>query len=588
MRRMSQVGWVLFALGVLGCAQERGKGASPASATTAAEPAAVPLSLDAPEKAAQPTEVAPSPSLPAASPNRSPLAARPSAPKGGSAHKARSPARHFAYGSGGSAPKVSPAPVRAEPLGEGYAGSEETGFKSASAEPLSTFSIDTDTASYANVRRFLKGGQLPPTDAVRVEEMVNYFSYAYPQPTGNHPFSGSVEVAACPWNSKHLLARIGLKGRFVPPAQRKNANLVFLIDVSGSMAAGNKLPLLQRSLSFAVDQLKAQDRVAIVVYAGASGVVLPSTQVANRERIQEALASLRSGGSTNGGEGIERAYELAQEHFNPGAINRVILATDGDFNVGVTSHDELVGLVKRKAKSGVFLTVLGFGMGNLKDDTLEKLADNGNGSYAYIDDFVEARKVFGTQMGATLETIAKDVKIQVQLDPKTVSTYRLLGYENRRLTTEDFRNDAKDAGEIGAGHRVTAFYELVPHGTPATGKELMTVRVRYKQPNGSTGVEGQFPLLASGKAFGSASPDFRFAAAVASFGLVLANSEHKGNATFDSIAAWAQSGKGDDPFGHRAEFIDLVHAAKRASGGDARVASLGCSCAPGDVLCSCD
>ncbi len=349
---------------------------------------------------------------------------------------------------------------------EDYARTNETGFKAVKSDPLSTFSIDTDTASYSNVRRFLKQGRRPPKDAVRLEELVNYFSYAYPPPSGAHPFSANVKVANCPWNSAHLLARVGLKGKVVAAEDRRPANLVFLLDVSASMNAENKLPLLKRSLSFAVNQLKERDRVAIVVYAGDSGLVLPSTPFTDRERIIEAISTLEPGGSTNAGEGINLAYDIAQKNFIQGGINRVILATDGDFNVGITDNGSLIDVVKAKAKQNVFLTVLGLGMGNLKDDMLEKLADNGNGSYAYIDDFAEAQKVFGTQIGGTLETIAKDVKIQVEFNPTKVEAYRLLGYENRRLAAEDFRNDSKDAGEIGAGHSVTAFYEIVPPGSP--------------------------------------------------------------------------------------------------------------------------
>ncbi len=501
-------------------------------------------------------------------------------------------------------------PEPAQANTEDYARTNETGFKAVKSDPLSTFSIDTDTASYSNVRRFLKQGRRPPKDAVRLEELVNYFSYAYPPPSGAHPFSAIVEVANCPWNSAHLLARVGLKGKVVAAEDRRPANLVFLLDVSGSMNAENKLPLLKRSLSFAVNQLKERDRVAIVVYAGASGLVLPSTPFTDRERIIEAISTLKPGGSTNAGEGINLAYDIAQKNFIEGGINRVILATDGDFNVGITDKGSLIDVVKTKAKQNVFLTVLGLGMGNLKDDMLEKLADHGNGSYAYIDDFAEAQKVFGTQIGGTLETIAKDVKIQVEFNPTKVEAYRLLGYENRRLAAEDFRNDSKDAGEIGAGHSVTAFYEIVPPGSPlglppkkapelkyqqavttpvAAGSDLMTVKIRYKQPTGTEGIEGQFLVAAASKPFEQASPDFRFAASVAAFGLLLSESEHKGNASFPTVASWAEASKGADPFGHRTKCIGLVRAAQTAKAAPGTTSNNGepCNCPPGDPLCSC-
>ena len=389
---------------------------------------------------------------------------------------------------------------------EAYDRIEDNRFLEVSNNPLSTFSIDVDTASYANVRRFLQRGTLPPKDAVRIEEMLNYFSYDYPVPSGEGPFSASVEVAQAPWALEHRLVRIGLKGKEVAMKNRPSSNLVFLLDVSGSMQPSNKLPLLKKAMRLLVDRLGEKDRVAIVVYAGASGLVLPSTSADQKERILAALENLEAGGSTNGGSGIRLAYQTAVSHFISGGINRVILATDGDFNVGTTNQGDLTRLIEDNARSGVFLTVLGFGMGNYKDSTLEKLADMGNGNYAYIDNINEARKVLVDEINSTLITIAKDVKIQIEFNPLQVSAYRLIGYENRLLRQEDFNDDTKDAGEIGAGHTVTVFYEIVPAGrglsipgvdplkyqTPmgttevAQSGELLTLKLRYKQPDGQT------------------------------------------------------------------------------------------------------
>ena len=369
-------------------------------------------------------------------------------------------------------------------------------------QPLSTFSVDVDTASYANVRRFLRDGTLPPADAVRVEEMINYFDYDYDPPIGEVPFSVDVEIAGCPWNPQHRLARIGLRGRDAVASEHEGANLVFLIDVSGSMTQPNKLPLLKNALAMLVEELGSRDQVAIVVYAGASGLVLPSTPGHRSADIQEALARLRSGGSTNGGAGLQLAYSVARENFIPGGINRVILATDGDFNVGTTGKGELLSLIEADARNGISLTALGFGTGNFKDGMLEHLADKGNGNYAYIDSLQEARKVLVDELAGTLITIAKDVKLQVEFNPAQVSAYRLIGYENRRLNKEDFNDDRKDAGEIGSGHTVTALYELVPPGvepprprvdalryqtTPRTADaairhETLTLKLRYKDP----------------------------------------------------------------------------------------------------------
>src|SRR5262245_50130947 len=393
---------------------------------------------------------------------------------------------------------------------------DENPFRRVSIDPLSTFSIDVDTASYANVRRFLNGGTLPPPGAVRIEEMINYFRFSYPQPT-NQPFSVTTELADCPWNPKHRLALIGLQGRELPSKELPARNLVFLIDVSGSMMSYDKLPLVRNAMRMLADSLTAADRVAIVVYAGSSGLVLPSTAGDQKPRIDRAIAELEAGGSTNGGEGIRLAYKVAREHFIRNGVNRVVLATDGDFNVGTTSQDELVRLIEDQRASGVFLSVLGVGTGNLKDSTMEKLADKGNGNYAYLDSLHEARKVLVAEGGGTLVTVAKDVKIQVEFNPAHVAAYRLIGYENRVLRNEDFNNDRKDAGEIGAGHTVTALYEIVPPGVPfelpgvdplkyqqpvkppaggsAGSNEVMTVKLRYKEPDGDASKLMTFPVV---------------------------------------------------------------------------------------------
>jgi Ca-activated chloride channel family protein len=466
---------------------------------------------------------------------------------------------------------------------EAYDAIVENPFLKVLDNPLSTFSIDVDTASYSNVRRFITSGQLPPPGAVRIEELVNYFTYDYPQPEGDRPFSVTTEVAACPWNISHRLVRIGLKGRDVPTEDRPASNLVFLLDVSGSMNERNKLPLVKQSMRMLVDQLTERDHVAIVVYAGASGLVLPSTSGNNHDTIIAALDRLEAGGSTNGASGLQLAYETAQQHFVRDGINRVILCTDGDFNVGVTSQDELVRLIEDKAKSGVFLSALGFGMGNYKDATLEKLADKGNGNYAYIDTPREARKVLVEQMSGTLLTIAKDVKIQVEFNPSRVGAYRLIGYENRILAAEDFNNDKKDAGEIGAGHTVTALYEVAPPGEnvnlptvdplkyqtpkattpsstvmPSNTDELLTVKLRYKQPDGDVSQLIEQPVVDRGVPYAQASADFKFAASVAAFGMILRHSPSVGTTTLDAVAELALEGKGPDLQGHRAEFIDLV------------------------------
>ncbi len=464
----------------------------------------------------------------------------------------------------------------------------ENGFKRVTQEPLSTFSIDVDTASYSNIRSHLNQNQLPPADAVRIEEMVNYFPYSYEAPTDGAPFGAAVEVAQCPWQPEHRLARVAIKGREIAADKRPPSNLVFLVDVSGSMDGPNRLPLVQSSLKLLVNRLGENDRVALVVYAGSSGLVLPSTSCLDKAVILEAIERLRAGGSTNGGQGIELAYKTAAENFVKNGANRVILCTDGDFNVGVTSQGDLVRLIEEKRKSGVFLSVLGFGMGNLKDGTLEKLADKGNGNYGYIDDQKEANKLFVEQMSGTLVTIAKDVKIQIEFNPAQVSAFRLIGYENRVMAHEDFNDDRKDAGDIGAGHTITALYELVPAGKEARVKvpevdtldyqsgasltdeayknELFKLKLRYKQPDGEISQLLKFPATDSGNKYGKASRDFKFAAAVASFGMLLRDSSYKGQATFDGILELAEEAKGDDKGGYRAEFIGLVQKAKALKG----------------------
>lgn len=466
-------------------------------------------------------------------------------------------------------------------VGERYAQIEENPFLETSRAPLSTFSIDVDTASYANVRRFLNQGQMPPKDAVRIEELINYFEYDYQQPQGNVPFSVNTEVAACPWNAKHKVVQIGLQGKKVSLDNAPPSNLVFLVDVSGSMVSEDKLPLLKSSLRVLVNQLKPQDRVAIVVYAGSSGLALPSTPASNKGEIISALNALESGGSTNGGQGIQLAYRVAQENFISNGNNRVILATDGDFNVGLTSNDELVRLIENKRESGIYLSVLGFGTGNINDSMMEKLADKGNGNYSYIDSQDEARKALGAQVAGTLYTIAKDVKIQVEFNPAKVAGYRLIGYENRLLAAKDFNDDKKDAGEIGAGHSVTALYEIVPAGQkvendgielkyskvePAEtnfNDELLTVKLRYKEPKESESRLLTMGLLDRGNSIENASDNLKFATAVAQFGLLLRDSRYKGGANFNNVLSLSQASLGNDLNNYRSEFIDLISKAKR-------------------------
>ncbi|MFL6229084.1 MAG: vWA domain-containing protein [Pyrinomonadaceae bacterium] len=466
---------------------------------------------------------------------------------------------------------------------EGYSHIDENPFFAAARTPLSTFSADVDTASYSNTRRFLSSGQLPPKDAVRIEELVNYFGYDYPEPAGDAPFSVTTEVSACPWDDAHRLVRIGLQGKRLSREELPPANLVFLVDVSGSMDEPNKLPLVQQSLRLLAEQLTARDRLAVVVYAGSSGLVLPSTAGDRKGEIIAALDSLKAGGSTNGGEGIQLAYKIAKDNFIRGGINRVVLATDGDFNVGVTSEGDLVRLVEQERQGGVFLSVLGFGTGNVKDSTMEKLADHGNGNYAYVDTSAEARKVLGQQAGATLATIAKDVKLQVEFNPREVAGYRLIGYENRLLRDQDFNDDTKDAGEIGAGHTVTALYEIVPAGqkipgaggvddlkyqkTPApsghaASREMLTLKVRYKEPQGDESKLLSVSVADAGGSVREASDNFKFASAVAAFGMLLRDSKFKGAANYETVAALARSSVGADPQGYRQEFVRLVETAR--------------------------
>lgn len=460
--------------------------------------------------------------------------------------------------------------------GERYAEIDENPFLESSRAPLSTFSIDVDTASYANVRRFLNNGQLPPKNAVRIEELINYFEYDYPQPVGDVPFSVNTEIASAPWNSRHKIVQIGLQGKKISLDNLPPSNLVFLLDVSGSMTS--QLQMLKDSLRILVNQLSSKDRVAIVVYAGASGLVLPSTN--NKNDILSALNELNAGGSTDGGAGIQLAYKVAQDNFIEGGNNRVILGTDGDFNVGLSSDEELVNLIENKRKTGVYLSVLGFGTGNYNDSMMEKLANKGNGNYAYIDSTEEARKALGQQIAGTLFTIAKDVKIQVEFNPNLVAGYRLIGYENRMLANQDFKDDKKDAGEIGSGHSVTAIYEIIPAGQKVEndgielkyskyessetkfGNEMMTVKLRYKEPTQDESKLLTMGVLDRNTSIENASDNLKFASAVAQFGLVLRNSRYKGEANFSNINNLAEESIGDDLKNYRKDFLSLVRKAQ--------------------------
>ncbi len=464
---------------------------------------------------------------------------------------------------------------------EAYSRIDENPFLRTDQKPLSTFSSDVDTASYANIRRFLRDGSLPPKDAVRIEEMINYFRYDYPAPPKGQPFSITTEVGPSPFNTKFQLVRIGLQAPEIDDDKVPARNLVFLLDVSGSMMAPNKLPLVKRAMNLLVENMRDNDRVAIAVYAGASGLALPSTSGKDKDTIRQAIANLEAGGSTNGAAGIKLAYEVAQKNFIKGGINRVILATDGDFNVGTTSEGDLTRLIEDKREHGVFLSVLGFGMGNLKDSTMEKLADRGNGNYAYIDTIEEARKVLVKEAGATLVTVAKDVKLQIEFNPATVAGYRLIGYENRLMRDEDFNDDKKDAGDIGAGHSVTALYEIVPAGIEVPGgkvdqlkyqtkgqvtngnaTELMTVKVRYKAPDGAQSKLLSQPIKADKVELAKTSNDFRWAAAVAGFGMMLRESKDRGNLSWAQVTSLAEGAKGSDAEGYRRQMIEMV---KRAA-----------------------
>ena len=468
---------------------------------------------------------------------------------------------------------------------EGYDRIIENAFLKTTDNPLSTFSIDVDGASYSNIRRFINEGTLPPAGAVRIEEMINYFSYDYPQPIGDDPFSINTELATCPWNTSHQLVSIGLQGKKIETEKLPTANIVFLIDVSGSMAEPNKLPLVQSSMKLLTDQLRPKDKVAIVVYAGNAGLVLPSTLGEEKIKIKNAIDELEAGGSTAGGEGIKLAYKIAEENFIKGGNNRVVLCSDGDFNVGVTSDDELERLIERKRETGVFLSILSYGTGNYQDAKMEKLSNKGNGNHAYIDHIDEAKKVLITQFGGTMFTIAKDVKLQVEFNPAKVQGYRLIGYENRMLAKEDFNNDKKDAGELGSGHTVTALYEIIPAGITApelkevdglkyqkpaekaegfsNKNEVMTVKFRYKKPDGNTSLLLQKIISGDPVALSNASKNFHLSAAVAQFGMLLRESAYKGESNYKSVRELLIPTLNNDEEGYKAELLNLVNKASK-------------------------
>lgn len=474
---------------------------------------------------------------------------------------------------------------------ENYDHITENGFHKVSDDPLSTFSIDVDAASYSNVRRFLNQGQLPPAGAVRTEELINYFKYNYPQPTGKDPFSITTEISACPWNNDNKLVMIGLQGKNIPVENLPASNLVFLIDVSGSMFDENKLPLVKASLKMLTDQLREKDNISIVVYAGNAGLVLSTTSGIDKIKIKTAIDALEAGGSTAGGAGIKLAYKTAKDNFIKNGNNRVILCTDGDFNVGASSDDDLVRMIEKERESGVYLTVLGYGMGNYKDNKMQQLADKGNGNHAYIDGINEAKKVLVNEFGGTLFTIAKDVKLQVEFNPAKVAGYRLIGYENRMLNKEDFNDDKKDAGELGSGHTVTALYEIIPFGVKSSflkdvdplkyqknkdkvtdlTDELLTVKFRYKDPSKNTSELIVHPVKNNDVAFSATSNNFRFAAAVAGFSMLLRQSEFKGNSSYKNILQVATDATGNDIEGYRKEFVTLVKKAASLSKSTARV-----------------
>ncbi len=467
---------------------------------------------------------------------------------------------------------------------EGYDHITENRFLKVTDNPLSTFSIDVDAASYSNVRRFLNQGQLPPAGAVRIEEMINYFHYEYPQPTNGQPFSINTEISDASWNKEHKLVLIGLQGKKIPTENLPPSNIVFLIDVSGSMDEPMKLPLVKSSMKMLVDQLREQDKIAMVVYAGAAGLVLPSTSGADKTKIKDAIDKLNAGGSTAGGAGIQLAYKIGKENFTKGGNNRIILCTDGDFNIGASSDDDMERLIEVERKSGVFLTVLGYGMGNYKDGKMQKLADIGNGNHAYIDGLSEAKKVLVNEFGGTLFTIAKDVKLQIEFNPVKVQGYRLIGYENRMLNKEDFNNDKKDAGELGSGHTVTALYEVIPVGVKSSflenvdslkyqknivpwsksshSEEIMTVKFRYKAPDEEISKLIEHPVMDDKISITKTSDNFRFAASVAEFGMLLRNSEFKSVASFDDVLRLSHKARGNDEEGYRSEFVRLVETAQ--------------------------
>ena len=467
---------------------------------------------------------------------------------------------------------------------EEYSSFAENRFKDAKHDPLSTFSLDVDVASYSNVRRMINQGQKPAKDAVRIEQFINYFSYNFPNPTGQHPVNIITETQPCPWNKEHLLVRVGVKAKEVPSENIPASNFVFLIDVSGSMESINRLPLVKSSLKLLTNNLRDKDRVAIVVYAGAAGEVLPSTSGADKQKIFEALDGLSAGGSTAGGAGIELAYKVAQKNFIQGGNNRIILCTDGDFNVGVSSEKGLESLIEEKRKTGIYLTVLGYGMGNYKDSKLQTLSQKGNGNHAYIDNLQEANRVLVQEFGSTMYAVAKDVKMQVEFNPAYVNAYRLIGYESHLLNKEDFNDDTKDAGELGAGHTVTAFYEIIPVGVKNSfggvddlkyqkplqtesfqgllNNEMMTVKLRYKNLSSETSKKMEIPVLTTDK-LKVPSADFSFASAVAMFGQLLRNSDFKGTSNYDDVVALARRGLGDDKHGYRHEFVRLAEAMKQ-------------------------
>lgn len=461
---------------------------------------------------------------------------------------------------------------------ESYDAINENIFKQPLNAPYSTFSIDVDAASYSNMRRFLNNGQMPPKDAVRIEEMINYFNYSYKQPTGEDPFSVSTEISTAPWNPQHRLVHVGLQGKKIATDNLPASNLVFLLDVSGSMSSANKLPLLKAGFKLLVGQLRPQDHVSIAVYAGAAGLVLPPTSGSEKSTILAALNNLQAGGSTAGGAGIKLAYKVALENFKKDGNNRIILATDGDFNIGASSNGEMQRLIEEKRNQGVFLTALGFGMGNYKDSKMETIADKGNGNYAYIDNILEAKKVLVNEFGGTLFTIAKDVKLQVEFNPTKVAAYRLIGYENRMMRDEDFNNDKKDAGELGSGHTVTALYEIIPVGLDSefipvddlkyqqknikpsaqNSKELLSIKLRYKHPSGNKSKLLSHSVIDQKTNLTKTSNNFQWSAAVAGFGMLLRDSEFKNDLTFQDVLKLARNGKGSDKEGYRIEFINLV------------------------------